>query len=131
MNFLNKWRGKRIMFVGDSLSLNMWESLSCMLHASVPNATTTFVRREALSTVTFQVSFFSVFSSLSLFANNTKTQHFHVSSFSITFSLSPYPCFGKLLDPFCKIKPENRGPKTEFFFFCFPSRFFRTRLDRL
>ncbi|XP_014510592.1 protein trichome birefringence-like 38 [Vigna radiata var. radiata] len=54
VDFLKRWRGKRIMFVGDSLSLNMWESLSCMLHASVPNATTTFVRREALSTVTFQ-----------------------------------------------------------------------------
>ncbi|KAG5010693.1 hypothetical protein JHK87_019208 [Glycine soja] len=54
VNFLTKWKGKKIMFVGDSLSLNMWESLSCMLHASVPNATTSFVRRQALSTVTFQ-----------------------------------------------------------------------------
>nr|KYP42166.1 hypothetical protein KK1_036418 [Cajanus cajan] len=51
---LPRWRGKKIMFVGDSLSLNMWESLSCILHASVPNAATSFVRREALSTVTFQ-----------------------------------------------------------------------------
>ncbi|KAE8655576.1 Protein trichome birefringence-like 39 [Hibiscus syriacus] len=31
--FLGKWRGKKIMFVGDSLSLNMWESLACMIHA--------------------------------------------------------------------------------------------------
>ncbi|XP_025683184.1 protein trichome birefringence-like 38 isoform X2 [Arachis hypogaea] len=50
LDFLNRWRGKKIMFVGDSLSLNMWESLSCMIHASVPNTQTTFLRKEALST---------------------------------------------------------------------------------
>jgi hypothetical protein len=54
-DFLNKWKGKKIMFVGDSLSLNMWESLSCMIHASVPNATTSFSRKETISTVIFQV----------------------------------------------------------------------------
>lgn len=42
------------MFVGDSLSLNQWESLACMIHASVPNSKTSFVRREGLSSVTFQ-----------------------------------------------------------------------------
>ncbi|KAL4014342.1 hypothetical protein IC575_026544 [Cucumis melo] len=54
LNFLEKWRGKKIMFVGDSLSLNQWESLACMIHASVPNSKTSFVRREGLSSVTFQ-----------------------------------------------------------------------------
>ncbi|XP_061363466.1 protein trichome birefringence-like 37 [Gastrolobium bilobum] len=54
VGFLNKWKGKKIMFVGDSLSLNMWESLSCMIHASVPNANTSFLRRGASSIVTFQ-----------------------------------------------------------------------------
>lgn len=53
-DFLNRWKGKKIMFVGDSLSLNMWESLSCMIHASVPNATTSFSRKESMSTVIFQ-----------------------------------------------------------------------------
>ncbi|CAH8253821.1 unnamed protein product [Arabidopsis lyrata] len=52
--FLRKYRGKRVMFVGDSLSLNMWESLACMIHASVPNAKTTFLKRTPLSTLTFQ-----------------------------------------------------------------------------
>jgi hypothetical protein len=53
---LRRWRGKKIMFVGDSLSLNMWESLSCMIHAAVPKAKTTFSRRDSLSSVTFDVS---------------------------------------------------------------------------
>ncbi|KAG2320695.1 hypothetical protein Bca4012_056270 [Brassica carinata] len=52
--FLRRWRGKRVMFVGDSLSLNMWESLGCMIHASVPKAKTAFVKRTPLSTITFQ-----------------------------------------------------------------------------
>ncbi|XP_023883886.2 protein trichome birefringence-like 38 isoform X1 [Quercus suber] len=54
IGFLNKWRGKKIMFVGDSLSLNMWESLSCMIRASVPSAKNSFVRKELQSSVTFQ-----------------------------------------------------------------------------
>ncbi|KAM4111908.1 hypothetical protein ACJW30_05G101200 [Castanea mollissima] len=54
IQFLSKWRGKKIMFVGDSLSLNMWESLSCMIRASVPSAKNSFVRKESQSSVTFQ-----------------------------------------------------------------------------
>jgi GDSL/SGNH-like Acyl-Esterase family found in Pmr5 and Cas1p len=54
-DFLRRYRGKKIMFVGDSISLNQWESLTCMLYASVPNAGTTHTRTSALSTVTFQV----------------------------------------------------------------------------
>lgn len=55
LDVLRRWSGKKIMFVGDSLSLNMWESLSCMLQSSVPNAKTTFVRRDSISSVFFQV----------------------------------------------------------------------------
>ncbi|KAJ4804247.1 Protein trichome birefringence [Rhynchospora pubera] len=53
-DFLTRYRGKKIMFVGDSISLNQWESLTCMLHASVPNTRTTHTRTSTLSTVTFQ-----------------------------------------------------------------------------
>ncbi|CAI9089261.1 OLC1v1023808C1 [Oldenlandia corymbosa var. corymbosa] len=51
--FLEKWRGKKIMFVGDSLSLNMWNSLGCMLHSSVPKSRYSFIRREGISQITF------------------------------------------------------------------------------
>ncbi|CAK9148155.1 unnamed protein product [Ilex paraguariensis] len=54
MEFLRTWRGKKIMFVGDSLSLNQWQSLACMIHASVPNTRTKFDRQDTLSSVTFE-----------------------------------------------------------------------------
>ncbi|RZC69068.1 hypothetical protein C5167_032159, partial [Papaver somniferum] len=54
LDFLRRWRGKKIMFVGDSLSLNQWQSLTCLIHASTPNLKTAVVRRDFLSSVTFQ-----------------------------------------------------------------------------
>ncbi|CAN1810474.1 Protein trichome birefringence-like 38 [Linum perenne] len=53
VEFLGRWRGKKMMFVGDSLSLNMWESLSCMIYASIPNVKTKFFRSGTFSYVTF------------------------------------------------------------------------------
>lgn len=55
VDLLNKWRGKKVMFVGDSLSLNQWESLACLLHASVANSKTTFLHRDVLTSLAFQV----------------------------------------------------------------------------
>nr|DAD37713.1 TPA_asm: hypothetical protein HUJ06_008354 [Nelumbo nucifera] len=52
-DFLRRYQGKSIMFVGDSLSLNQWQSLTCMLHKSVPKSNYTLVRTEGLSTFTF------------------------------------------------------------------------------
>ncbi|CAA3033565.1 trichome birefringence-like 41 [Olea europaea subsp. europaea] len=46
-------KGKKIMFVGDSLSLNQWQSLTCMLHAAVPQSNFSLQRRGDLSTFYF------------------------------------------------------------------------------
>lgn len=52
---MERWRGKRIMFVGDSLSLNQFDSLLCLLHAAVPDGRTSSNRTEMLATVRFEV----------------------------------------------------------------------------
>ncbi|KAJ6738263.1 PROTEIN TRICHOME BIREFRINGENCE-LIKE 9-RELATED [Salix koriyanagi] len=57
-DFLARWRGKKIMFVGDSLSLNMWESLACMIHAAVPNAKTTFTKRNSVTFVDYGLTLY-------------------------------------------------------------------------
>ncbi|KAK4275513.1 hypothetical protein QN277_018584 [Acacia crassicarpa] len=51
--FLERMRGKSIMFVGDSLSVNQWQSLTCMLHKSVSHSQYTNLRNGLLSTFTF------------------------------------------------------------------------------
>ncbi|KAI3800822.1 hypothetical protein L1987_28919 [Smallanthus sonchifolius] len=52
LDLLSKWKGKKVMFVGDSLSENMWQSLACLLHASSPK--TTFKHKDSLTSLTFQ-----------------------------------------------------------------------------
>ncbi|CAH9143231.1 unnamed protein product [Cuscuta epithymum] len=39
-DFLQKFKGKSIMFVGDSLSRNQWQSLTCLLYTSTSPVTT-------------------------------------------------------------------------------------------
>lgn len=54
--FLEKMRGKKILFVGDSLSFNIWQSLSCMIHSAVPQVKYTIVQGYPHSEITFVVS---------------------------------------------------------------------------
>ncbi|KAI5600388.1 hypothetical protein POPTR_001G023900v4 [Populus trichocarpa] len=53
-HFLKKLKGKKIMFIGDSVSLNHFESLLCLLHAAVPDSIITEETNNSGSTVTFQ-----------------------------------------------------------------------------
>ena len=54
-DFLERFRGKSIMFVGDSLSRNQWQSLTCMLVSDVPNAKYNLTREGDVSIFAFTV----------------------------------------------------------------------------
>ncbi|XP_071708859.1 protein trichome birefringence-like 38 [Rutidosis leptorrhynchoides] len=36
VEFLTKMRGKKIMYIGDSISVNQWQSMVCLLYAGLP-----------------------------------------------------------------------------------------------
>lgn len=56
-NLLRRWAGKKVMLVGDSLTLNQYISLLCMVHAAVPNAAYNYTTDSfGTHTATFQVA---------------------------------------------------------------------------
>jgi hypothetical protein len=56
LEFLLRMRGKTVMFVGDSLGRNQWESLVCMISAAAPTTQLQSIRGDPLSTFKFLVS---------------------------------------------------------------------------
>lgn len=53
--FLLRMKGKNIMFAGDSLGKNQWESLICLIMSSAPSTRTQMTRGLPLSTFRFLV----------------------------------------------------------------------------
>ncbi|KAJ9563528.1 hypothetical protein OSB04_008688 [Centaurea solstitialis] len=53
--FLRKMSGKKIMYVGDSVSINQWQSMVCLLHAALPpQSNITDETINSIRTVTYQ-----------------------------------------------------------------------------
>ncbi|KAL2937500.1 Protein trichome birefringence-like 43, partial [Bienertia sinuspersici] len=52
-DFLRRLKGKRLLFVGDSISLNQWQSLACLFHTSVPHTKYKLSRSGSFSEFTF------------------------------------------------------------------------------
>ena len=55
-DFLQRLKGKKIMFVGDSISINQRESLVCLLHAAVPDSKIIVESNPLYSNTTFEVN---------------------------------------------------------------------------
>ncbi|KAF8018804.1 hypothetical protein BT93_H3641 [Corymbia citriodora subsp. variegata] len=53
VEFLERMRGKSVMFVGDSLGKNQWESLVCLIYADAPQTSAQMDRGDPLSTLKF------------------------------------------------------------------------------
>lgn len=53
LEFLLKMKGKTVMFVGDSLGRNQWQSLICMIATSAPRTQTQMIRGDPFSTFKF------------------------------------------------------------------------------
>ncbi|KAK6934119.1 PC-Esterase, partial [Dillenia turbinata] len=51
-DFAKRFKGKKILFVGDSLSLSQWQSLTCMIHAALPHSKYSFQRGGNFTTFT-------------------------------------------------------------------------------
>lgn len=52
LGFLRRFQGKSIMFVGDSLSRDQWQSLTCLLYTAAPNLNYNLTRVGMISTFT-------------------------------------------------------------------------------
>ncbi|XP_026433463.1 protein trichome birefringence-like 42 [Papaver somniferum] len=53
LDLVNRFKGKKIMFVGDSISNNQWVSFACMIHAAIPNANFTTYHGVPMASINF------------------------------------------------------------------------------
>ncbi|XP_026433475.1 protein trichome birefringence-like 43 [Papaver somniferum] len=56
LDLVNRFKGKKIMFVGDSISNNQWVSFACMIYAAIPNANFTTYHGVPMASINFTVS---------------------------------------------------------------------------
>ncbi|KAL8167618.1 hypothetical protein V2J09_009117 [Rumex salicifolius] len=49
-DFLRRFRNKKILFVGDSLMLNQWQSLTCLIHSAFPKAKYSLIQHPPMNT---------------------------------------------------------------------------------
>ena len=54
---LEKLRGKRLMFVGDSLNRNQWESMVCFVQSVVPSTRKSLIKSGSLNIFRIEVCF--------------------------------------------------------------------------
>lgn len=66
-DFLERLRGKKLVFVGDSLNRNMWESMVCILSHSITNKARVYeisgrreFKKKGFYAFRFEASFFSI-----------------------------------------------------------------------
>ena len=56
-DFLRRFKGKKIMYIGDSIGLNQWQSMLCLLPTVVPDQSIIFQNANGpITRVIFQVS---------------------------------------------------------------------------
>lgn len=65
---LEKVRGKRVMFVGDSVNRNQWESMVCLLHTGIAPGRSTWAVGAPLSVYSIKVRFGQL--TLTVFSSN-------------------------------------------------------------
>lgn len=84
-DFLERLRGQKLVFVGDSLNRNMWESLVCVLRESIPDKTGVYeisgrteFKKKGFYAFRFEASFWYSLSIL-LGVNIVMVSHFEIS----------------------------------------------------
>jgi hypothetical protein len=82
-----KIRGKRLMFVGDSLNRNQWESMVCMVQSVVPSDKKTWYKTGSLAILKIEVCPFPFFH---LGAQVGQINYSHIIQLYFSFNFAKY-----------------------------------------